>query len=220
MALVWSGHVGTDQGLSVEPEEVLICPPPPASGIQSVALREGQSPGSSRLIELYRTHVKYVWKAARRLGLTPAEADDAVQETFLTAHRRAGSYDARGFDRSWLFGILYNVVLHHRRSHRRRTAHTEDGVDLDVLPGPSNAAPDKRAETSQGARILEEILDGLEPERRAVLVLAELEERPVSEIAEILGINASTATSRLRLAREQVEAAMARRRARDGWRYK
>ena len=53
-----------------------------------------------------------------------------------------------------------------------------------------------------------------------MLVLAEFEERPVSEIAEILGINVSTATSRLRLAREQVEAAMARRRARDGWRYK
>lgn len=185
-----------------------------------MALREGQSPGSSTFIELYRTHVKYVWKAARRLGLTPAEADDAVQETFLRAHRRVGAYDARGFDRSWLFGILYNVVLHHRRSFRRRSAHTEHGVDLDVLPGPANAAPDRCAETSEGARILEEILDGLEPERRAVLVLAELEERPVSEIAEILGINVSTATSRLRLAREQVEAAMARRRARDGWRYK
>lgn len=171
-------------------------------------------------MELYRSHVKYVWKAARRLGLTPTEADDAVQETFLTAHRRAASYEARGFERSWLFSILYNVVLHHRRSHQRRTARTEDGFDLDVLPSPSSGAPDERAETSEGARILDEILVGLEPERRAVLVLAEFEERPVSEIAEILGINVSTATSRLRLAREQVEAAMARRRARDGWRYK
>ncbi len=171
-------------------------------------------------MELYRSHVKYVWKAARRLGLTPSEADDAVQETFLTAHRRAASYDARGFERSWLFSILYNVVLHHRRSHQRRSARTEDGFDLDVLPSPSSVAPDQRAETSERARILEEILVGLEPERRAVLVLAEFEERPVSEIAEILGINESTATSRLRLAREQVEAAIARRRARDGWRYK
>ncbi|MBN9163967.1 MAG: RNA polymerase sigma factor [Myxococcales bacterium] len=204
---------------AVEARE-LTFPPPPASGIQSVALRERPTPGSSSLMELYRSHVKYVWKAARRLGLTPTEADDAVQETFLTAHRRAASYDARGFERSWLFSILYNVVLHHRRSHQRRTARTEDGFDLDVLPSPSSVAPDQRAETSEGARILEEILAGLEPERRAVLVLAEFEERPVSEIAEILGINVSTATSRLRLAREQVEAAMARRRARDGWRYK
>ena len=219
MALHWSGEIRTDQVPSMEPGE-LTFPPPPASGIQSVAFREGQASGSSSFSELFRTHVKYVWKAARRLGLTPAEADDAVQETFLTAHRRAGAYDARGFERSWLFGILYNVVLHHRRSHQRRTARTEDGFDLDVLPGLSSVAPDERAETSEGARILDEILVGLEPERRAVLVLAEFEERPVSEIAEILGINVSTATSRLRLAREQVEAAIARRRARDGWRYK
>jgi RNA polymerase sigma-70 factor (ECF subfamily) len=68
--------------------------------------------------------------------------------------------------------------------------------------------------------MLEEILDELDPDRRAVLVLAELDEKPVREIAVILGINANTATTRLRAAREQVEAALSRRRARDGWRCK
>ena len=68
--------------------------------------------------------------------------------------------------------------------------------------------------------MLEEILDGLDAEKRAVLVLAELEEKSVAEIADILAINVNTASSRLRLAREHVEAAMTRHRARDGWRYK
>ena len=90
MPLHWSAESRTDQVPSVGPGEVTF-PPAPASGIQSVALRERQTPGSSSFMELYRSHVKYVWKAARRLGLTPTEADDAVQETFLTAHRRAAT---------------------------------------------------------------------------------------------------------------------------------
>ncbi|MBX3213724.1 MAG: RNA polymerase sigma factor [Labilithrix sp.] len=215
MSSFWAGYLRAERSSSGPTE---IASRPPASGIQRVALGEGEAP--TDLGELYRSHVKYVWKSARRLGLTASEADDAVQETFIAAHRRAGSYQAQGFDRSWLFAILVHVVQHHRRSYRRRTARTEDGVDLDVLPGSTAAAPDKSAEVSEAARILEEILDGLEPERRAVLVLAELEEKPVPAIAEILGINPSTATSRLRLARAQVEVEIARRRARDGWRYK
>jgi RNA polymerase sigma-70 factor, ECF subfamily len=216
MGLSWSGHALAP----VADSELAMTPARPASGPGSVAVRDRADPRSKEFVELYRTHVAYVWGAARRLGLSPAEADDVVQETFLSALRLADSYKPQGSERSWLFSLLFRAVQHHRRSHRRQTAHTEDGVNLDVLPGSSEVAPDKRAETSESVRILEEILDGLDPDRRAVLVLAEVEEKPVSEIAEILGINVNTATSRLRLAREQVEAAMARRRARDGWRYK
>jgi RNA polymerase sigma-70 factor (ECF subfamily) len=146
-----------------------------------------------------------------------AEADDVVQETFLRALRLTDRPEL-GSPRAWLFSILFRVVQHHRRSHRRRSTRTAADVDLDVLPGRMEAAPDRHAENVESVLILEEVLDGLEPERRAVLILAELEEKPLHEIAEILGINANTATSRLRLAREQVEAALARRRARDGWR--
>jgi RNA polymerase sigma-70 factor, ECF subfamily len=80
-------------------------------------------------------------------------------------------------------------------------------------------APDTNAENLQRVHILEEILDTLEPDRRAVLVLADLEEKPIGEIAEILGINVNTSASRLRAARERVEGSIARRRARDGRRF-
>lgn len=203
-----------------EPEAVTFDPPPPASGIQSVALREGTSPASNTFVELYRAHFAYVWKSARRLGISSAEVDDVVQETFLTAHRLRDSYEETGAERSWLFSILFRVVQHHRRLHRRSTALTDAGIDLDALSGSSAPAPDRSAETRETVRILEGILDSLDPEKRAVLVLAEIEEKAVNEIAEILAINVNTAASRLRAAREHVEAAMARHRARDGWRYK
>ncbi len=217
----WTGDLSVDRASAPDPATEESPNPCSVSGIQNAAPPERAFPVSSSFLELYRTHFNYVWKTARRLGVMPAELDDVVQETFLTAHRRGHSYEAQGSESSWLFGILYHIVLHHRRSHRRRrAAFTEDGMNPDVLPGTYALAPDKSAETRQTVRILEEILDGLDPEKRSVLILAELEEKSSNEIAEILGINVNTATSRLRLAREAVEAAMARHRARDGWRYR
>jgi RNA polymerase sigma-70 factor, ECF subfamily len=220
MSLSWSGELRADRAFALEPDAVRSPPPSAASSSPSVAIPEASDPTSRAFIELYRAHVGYVWTSARRLGVPAGEADDVVQETFLRALRLTGAYPEIGSERSWLFSILFRVVQHHRRSSQRRSARTADGVDLEVLPGAVEASPDRCAETSESVRILEEILDGLEPERRAVLVLAELEEKPMSQIAVILGINASTATSRLRLARAQVEAALSRRRARDAWRCK
>jgi RNA polymerase sigma-70 factor, ECF subfamily len=219
MLVPWSREVPVDHASGVEPGAVTR-PGPPASGIRNLASCNDSTSASKSFAELYQRQLAYVFTTARRLGVLPDDVDDIVQETFLTAHRRLDSYEPQGAERSWLFAILYRVVLHHRRSHRRRTALTEDGINLDVLPGPSATAPDKSAEARETVRLLEAILDTLDPEKRAVLVLAELEEKPVTEIAEILGLNLNTATSRLRLAREAVESALARHRARDGWRYK
>lgn len=195
--------------------------PAPESGIQVIADRPATAAVATMdFAELYRTHFPYVWKTARRLGVNAGDVDDVVQETFLTAHRLLDAYEALGSQRSWLFSILFRVVQRHRRSQRRRTALTTDGLDVETIAGSSSRAPDRNAEHQEKVRVLEEILDTLDADRRAVLVLADLEEKPVVEIAEILGINVNTAASRLRTARELVEASMARHRARDGWRFK
>lgn len=171
-------------------------------------------------LELYRAHFGYVWTTARRLGVRLGEVDDVVQETFLTAYRLLERYEARGAERGWLFSILYRVVQRHRRSAGRWSSLFKGGSDVEEIAAPPSAGPERSAETSKTVALLERVLDALEPERRAVLVLADLEGRTVNEIADILSINANTATSRLRAARAHVEAAVARHRARDGWRYK
>lgn len=176
----------------------------------------------TEFLEIYRTHAKYVWKSARRLGVKPSEIDDVFQETFLNVHRLLDRYEPRGSVEGWLFSVLLRVVQHHRRSYRRRTALTEEAssVDPDAFAESSVRPPDVSAEAKETARILEEILDGLDPDKRAVIVLADIEDKTTTEIAEILSINVNTAASRLRFAREHVNAAFARHRARDGWRYK
>ncbi len=192
-------------------------PPAPVSGIVTVPPREEKAD----FLELYRTQFAYVWKTARRLGVRPTDVDDVVQETFLTAHKLLDGYESRGSDRAWLFSILFGIVQRQRRSRWRWSALFDSGkTNLDEVAAPPSSGPETSAETNETARLLDQILEGLDPERRAVLILADIEDRQVNEIAEILSINRNTAASRLRAARAHVEAAIARHRACDGWRYK
>jgi len=170
--------------------------------------------------ELYRTQFEYVWQSARRLGVRAEEIDDVVQETFLTVHRLMSEYEHRGSLRGWLFSIVYRVTQRHKRASRRWTTGWDAEASLEAVAESSANEPDRIAEAEQSARRLEAILDRLNPEQRAVLVLTELEERPVTEVAEILGINVYTARSRLRLAREHVTSSLERLTARDRWRLK
>jgi RNA polymerase sigma-70 factor (ECF subfamily) len=169
------------------------------------------------LEELYRAHFDYVWKSALRLGVPRGEAEDVVQETFLRMHRLLQSEQPINV-RAWIFAVLLRVVQHWRRSSQRRRNEGE-GDALDGISAPV-ADPETRAEVNETVRMLEAVLDTLTPEKRAVLVLSELEQRSLPEIAEILGINLNTAASRLRFARHEVIAGMARHRARDGWRMR
>lgn len=169
--------------------------------------------------ELYKSYIPYVHKSARRLGVPREEADDVVQETFLTLHRMQDRV-LEGPLHGLLFSILLRVVQRHRRSRRRRLAMTDEVALLQKTVDPVDPGPDKTVETAESLRLLEEVMDGLDPHQRAVLVLAELEERSLPEIADILSINVNTAASRLRRAREHVEMGLARRASRDSRRLK
>lgn len=169
------------------------------------------------LESLYREHFDYVWRSARRLGIPAIEAEDVVQETFLRMHRLLQTEKPVN-ERAWIFSVLYRVVQHYRRAFSRRRSE-DDGDAVDTHPA-NTPDPEAHAETSETVRMLDGILGNLDPEKRAVLVLTELEQRPIREIAEILGINMNTAASRLRFAREEVAAGIARYRARDTWRVR
>ena len=214
MLVPWS-RAPVPEGLSDPARERLSSP----SDDGDMVVRDERS-RAEIFAELYRSHFEYVWKSARRLGVSPPEVDDVVQETFLTVHRLLDTYEPERSARAWLFSVLYRLVLRRRRSHRRWAALAEETADLDGLPDSSAPAPDRNVETNEGVRILERILDKLDPDKRAVLVLADVEEKPIAEVAQILGIKVNTAASRLRLAREHVDASLARLRARDGWRLK
>lgn len=147
---------------------------------------------------LYDTHVDFVWRMVTRLGVTTASVEDAVQEVFLTLHRRKGEFRGASSERTWLGGIAVRVARDFRRGAARHAAR------LEALPDPVEPAdPLTRLSDAQAlARVLE-LLDELDEDQRTVFVCTELEEMTAAEVAEITGVSPNTVSSRLRLARKR-----------------
>src|SRR5580658_8971322 len=103
-----------------------------------------QPPSFARL---YEEHFSFVWRSARRLGAPEAIVDDVVQEVFVIVHRRLSAFEGHSSMRTWLFGIILNVVRAHRRSLRTKHPHMLSAaptVDVERLvdgaAGPQEAA--------------------------------------------------------------------------------
>jgi RNA polymerase sigma-70 factor (ECF subfamily) len=162
--------------------------------------------------ELYEEHFDFVWRSLRRLGVATSSLDDATQEVFIVAFRRAADFEGRSTLKTWLFGIAWNVARHSFRApSRREEPLSEQAVDF-------TKNQEESASRAEAVRFLYEVLASLDAEKRDVFVMAELEEMPAPEIAEIIGVPLNTVYSRLRAARCDFDAALKRRRARDEWR--
>lgn len=148
---------------------------------------------------LYRDHFAFVWRTLRRFGVREGALEDAAQEVFLIAYRKAGAWLEWSSPRAWLFGVARRVAKDHRRSRDRHERKLDLRVDVE---GPRGA--DQRVEDHQRLRAVGSAIASLSPERRSVYVLAELEEMAAPEIAQALEINLNTVYSRLRRARLDV----------------
>jgi len=155
---------------------------------------------------LYADHFDFVWSSMRRLGVPDELLDDAVQDVFVVVHRRLHEFEGRSSAKTWLFGIALRVARDHRRQRRRKGGHEPLPARLaDRTPGPL-----EQAAAHEAIRFVDEFLDTLDEDKRAVFILADLEELTAPEIAESLGIKVNTVYSRLRLARRAFEQALAR----------
>jgi RNA polymerase sigma-70 factor (ECF subfamily) len=160
--------------------------------------------------QFYDEHFDFVWRSLRRLGVPEAALDDAAQDVFLVAFRRTGEFEGRSSVRTWLFGIAWNRTRELLRGARRRP---EEPLP-EFMPAAPGIDQEQAAIQREALEFVYRVLDELAPERRAVLVMADVEEMTAVEIAEILAIPVNTAYSRIRLARRDFELAFKRCRAR------
>jgi RNA polymerase sigma-70 factor (ECF subfamily) len=191
--------------------------PAPAAHPQPAGAAGGPRP---TFAEVYEAHFPFVWRSALRLGTPAANVADVVQDTFVVAFTRLPEFEYRSSLRTWLFAIVLNVVRAHRRTLLAKQPHT---LRAELAADPESVAdgregPDERAEKAEAARFVNMALESLDDDKRAVFVLAELEQMSAPEIAAALGVPLNTVYSRLRLARQEFAEATARLRARDQWR--
>jgi RNA polymerase sigma-70 factor (ECF subfamily) len=164
---------------------------------------------------IYDRYFAFVWRLAANSRVPHAHLDDVVQETFLVIHRRLPTFEGRSSLRTWIAAVTRNTV----KEFLRRKRHHILGNEVD--PDSSASAsmnPVEQLEASAAAALLDRFLDEMPEEQRDVFILAEIEQMTANEIATVLEANPNTVRTRLRAARQSLQASLARHRAAERWR--
>jgi RNA polymerase sigma-70 factor (ECF subfamily) len=163
------------------------------------------APSRPAFTEIYREHATFVWRTLRRLGVRPADLEDVCQEAFVVVHRRVDGFDGQA-TKSWLFAIAQRVAADYRKRAYVRRERPHAAV-------PETAAPPTQHDQLERQRardFLQQALDQLDDDKRAVFVLYELEQMPMAEVARAVSCPLQTAYSRLHAARKYVRECLAR----------
>jgi RNA polymerase sigma-70 factor (ECF subfamily) len=189
---------------------------PPAAPASGAPLSPAEA---RRFRDVVLTHADAAYNLALRLSRREDVAEDIVHDAYVRA--MAAFPSLRGDGRSWILTIVRNRFYDWIRQQRRRTsmpltrpANSEDDGDAEWdLPDMEQDTPEEALTKKVEAGALRELIDGLPPRWREVLVLREMEELSYREIAAITASPIGSVMSRLARARVALAAAWRKREA-------
>lgn len=168
----------------------------------TVRASEGDEDAFERLVRL---HGPGLLRLATRLLGNTNEAEDAVQEAFVSAWRRLPEFRRDSAFGTWMYRIVTNRCLNVLRSRRPVTA-------LDAVPEPPapehQVSPARTVEAQAAVKALSTAMAKLSPEQRVCWVLREMAGLPYNDIADIVGISQEAVRARVFRARRQLMEAM------------
>jgi RNA polymerase sigma-70 factor (ECF subfamily) len=164
------------------------------------AIRGGEEAAFHELVD---RHGDTLFALAYSLLGSRTDAEDAVQETFMGAFRRAASFEGRSSLKTWLVRILVNQAYKTRRSRKVRKT---DPIELEDRQRSDGILRLPSGSVAVESRIdVQAMLKTLSPEHREVIVLRELQGFSYEEMAEALGVPVGTVESRLFRARKELK---------------
>lgn len=162
--------------------------------------RSGELAAFDELVARYQLRL---FRFAYRLLRDRAEAEDAVQETFVRAFRALPAYRPDGFFSSWIYRIALNECRRRMRG-RRPTVGLEFAPPTDQRPDPQQAVL-----THERNRQLREAVDALPEHYRLVMQFFYFEEMSVEQVARALDVSISAVKVRLHRGRERLASRLA-----------
>ncbi len=169
------------------------------------ALKAGDEPAYEKLV---RDNTGRMLAVARRFLRSDDDAQDAVQEAFVSAFRAMGNFEGGARISTWLHRIVVNAALMKLRTRRRKP---EESID-DLLPRwledghPERPAvrwaADKLTEREQLRQLVLTSIERLPGSHRQVLLMRDIEELDTRETADMLGISPNAVKTRLHRARQ------------------
>ena len=154
--------------------------------------------------EIYRAHSSRLYSLAFRMLGNPSDAEDLLQEIFLSAHRKLDGFRGESALGTWLYRLATNQCLDHLRSRAAKTSQVTDALDDE--PGLSDHRSRGIADRTVAKMDLERALARLPEGARAAFVLHDIQGLEHREVAEALGIAEGTSKSQVHKARLRLRA--------------
>lgn len=145
------------------------------------------------LEEIFKIIQEPLYRYIFRLVSERTLSEDILQDVFILIYRKLGWLDDPRFFRPWAYRIASREAFKRLRRERRWTEQIRDEAFLEAIPA-------EKAEESVAPELKErlpQLVGRVSPASRAVLILHYLDEMPLAEVAEVLGISVGTAKSRL-----------------------
>jgi RNA polymerase sigma-70 factor (ECF subfamily) len=183
---------------------------PDAEGAEQEFVRRIQAGDVTAFDVLFQQHWGKVFQQATRLVGNAAEAEEVVQDVFLTVYEKLHTFRGEAAFTTWLFRLTANAALSRlrRRKRRQEVAMEEylpqfrpDGHHLLRPVVDWSANLEARLADAQVQQLLRQAIELLQPLDKAVLVLSDLEDRSNKEIGEALGLTVLAVKARLHRAR-------------------
>lgn len=175
------------------------------------ALMQGVQQGDIQAFEqLFAQYSPRVYRQAMHLLGDGAEAEEIMQEVFLTLHEKAASFRGDAAVSTWLYRLTANAAITRlRRRTRRPEVLLEDYLPHFGEGGHHQEQPvvdwsqdlEQSFVRDEAFKLLRQAIDELPPIDKAVVILSELEELPQRQTGEILGLSVSAVKARLHRAR-------------------
>jgi RNA polymerase sigma-70 factor (ECF subfamily) len=173
-------------------------------------LRAGDATALEPLMERFSARV---YRVAHGITGSAPDAEEVVQDVFLTLFRKSGDFEGRAALGTWLYRIAVNTALNKRRGKRAQVeepledhlpAYREDGHrqgDRSFLLADWSSLPDEVLLSQEGRAVVRAAVERLPAHYRAVLLLRDVEELSSEAVAAIVGESVASVKSRLHRAR-------------------
>lgn len=168
------------------------------------ALKGGDKAAFAQLVELYADSL---YNLLYKLLGDPHEAEDALQEVFISAYKGIGQFEMRSNLGTWLYRIAYNVAMMRHRKRRPETISIDEPLELeDGEQVPRQffdwcCLPENDLLSDEARAYMEQAIQAMPDSLKAVFTLRDIEELSTTEVSEILGLSVPAVKSRLHRAR-------------------
>lgn len=167
-------------------------------------------------VRIMRRYNRLLFRTARSILKSDAEAEDALQESYLRAWLALGSFRSEARLSTWLVRIVINEALGRLRHRSARILAFDATIGLtdvsteDVMEGNPDDRPDRAAMRSEVRALMETCIDALPEAFRTVFMLRAVEEMSVEEVSAALGLPEATVRTRFFRARSLLREGLAR----------